>query len=185
MTAAIWPECRGCHRQHELGEALPRTDRSFAEILQEVRVAQTAMQLLVAFLLTAPFAPQFALSTAGERAVYVTSLISGTFANALLIAPVPFHRFVWGRRMKRELVRAADRFAKYGLALMLISVVSALLMTLDAVVGFHPALILTGGALTLFVGTWYVAPLTSLLICHRRDDARVHGDEPHGDPARS
>jgi hypothetical protein len=47
--------------------------------------------------------------------------------------------------MKRELVRAANRFAKYGLALML-----------------------TGAAMTLFVGGWYVAPMISLAICRRR-----------------
>ena len=39
--------------------ALERVDRNLVELLQEVRVVQTGVQVLFAFLLTAPLAPRF------------------------------------------------------------------------------------------------------------------------------
>jgi hypothetical protein len=38
---------------------LQRADRAYGEILQEVRVAQTGVQILFAFLLTLAFTPRF------------------------------------------------------------------------------------------------------------------------------
>src|SRR5256885_441567 len=54
-----------------------RLDRNYAEILQEVRVAQTGVQLLLAFLLTVAFTPRFATLTDFERRVYVAALVLG------------------------------------------------------------------------------------------------------------
>jgi hypothetical protein len=155
--AASWPDCRGC-RPGGMVLTFRRADRSFAEILQEVRVAQTGVQLLVAFLLTAPFAPDFVLRSAAERALYVTSLVAGTFSSALLIAPVAFHRLVYGRRMKRELVRAANRFTQGATALMLVAVVSVLTLILTAVTDDRTAMVITLGVVAWFVGWWYVIP---------------------------
>src|SRR5215475_3037583 len=61
-------ECRICSavRNHdewnaiERGETpLQRADRAYGEILQEVRVAQTGVQILFAFLLTLAFTSRF------------------------------------------------------------------------------------------------------------------------------
>jgi hypothetical protein len=38
---------------------LERSDRNLVELMQEVRVVQTGVQVLFAFLLTAPLAPRF------------------------------------------------------------------------------------------------------------------------------
>jgi hypothetical protein len=38
---------------------LQRLDRAYAELLQEIRVAQTGVQILLAFLLTIAFTPRF------------------------------------------------------------------------------------------------------------------------------
>jgi Family of unknown function (DUF6328) len=158
-----WPECPGCRRARRGGlpSTFRRADRSFAEILQEVRVVQTGVQLLVAFLLTAPFAPEFAMNTTDERVLYVTSLIAGVLSSALLIAPVPFHRLVYRRRMKRELVRASNRLTQYAMALMLISVVSALALVLVAATSGRTSALITSGAVAWFVGWWYAMPLLS------------------------
>lgn len=160
---ARWPECPGCRRARKGGlpQSFRRADRSFAEILQEVRVAQTGIQLLVAFLLTAPFASAFTLHTAAERALYVTSLVTGAFSSALLIAPVPYHRLVYGRRMKRELVRASNRLTQCAMGLMLISVVNALALVLVAATDGRTSALITFGAVAWFVGLWYVMPVLS------------------------
>ena len=52
----------------ERGEApLKRADRNFADLLQELRVAQTGVQILFAFLLGLAFTDQFAEPGAAER----------------------------------------------------------------------------------------------------------------------
>ncbi len=138
-----------------------RLDRNYAEILQEVRVAQTGVQLLLAFLLTVAFTPRFATLTEFERRVYVGALLLGAAATALLIAPAAFHRLVFQRRLKRQLVLASSRFAMFGLTLLMLSIGSALLLILSVTVGAAVAGWLTAGALGWFALWWYVVPLWS------------------------
>ena len=45
--------------EHRAEAPLQRADRNFAELLQEVRVAQTGVQVLFGFLLTVPFTARF------------------------------------------------------------------------------------------------------------------------------
>ncbi|WP_329048428.1 DUF6328 family protein [Amycolatopsis sp. NBC_01488] len=138
-----------------------RLDRNYAEILQEVRVAQTGVQLLLAFLLTVAFTPRFATLTDFERRVYVSSLVLGAAATALLIAPAAFHRLVFQRRLKRQLVQASSRFALFGLTLLMLSISSALLLILSVTLGASVAAWFTGGATGWFALWWYAVPVWS------------------------
>ena len=105
-----------------------RWDRNFADLLQELRVAQTGVQILFAFLLTMPFSSQFPNATAFQRDVYVVALIAAAFATAMIISPVAFHRALFRQGRKPELVRFAHKMATGGLAVMLISMVSSVLL---------------------------------------------------------
>lgn len=138
-----------------------RLDRNYAEILQEVRVAQTGVQLLLAFLLTVAFTPRFATLTEFERRVYVAALVLGAAATALLIAPAAFHRLVFQRRLKRQLVLASSRFALYGLTLLMLSLGSALLLILSVTLGPELGAWFTAGALGWFALWWFVVPMWS------------------------
>jgi hypothetical protein len=136
-----------------------RLDRNFGELLQEVRVAQVGVQALLAFLLAVAFTPRFGLLTVLQRDAYVTSLVLGAGATALLIAPAAFHRVVFRRRLKREMVRACSRLALVGLILMMLSISMAMLLILDVVLDLRIALWLSGGLLCWFSLWWYVLPL--------------------------
>jgi uncharacterized protein DUF6328 len=142
---------------------LQRADRAYGEILQEVRVAQTGVQILFAFLLTLAFTQRFGSVTPFERGIYVLTLMLCAAATALLIAPAAFHRVVYRRRLKQHLVRAANRLALAGLALLLLAMISALLLILDVVVGFGLAVLLAVGALGWFATWWFVLPVGSRL----------------------
>jgi hypothetical protein len=137
---------------------LKRVDRAYTEILQELRVAQTGVQILLAFLFTLAFTNRFASITTFQRDVYVATLLLGSGAIALLIAPAAFHRMIYRRRLKAHLVRAAHRLALAGLLLLLATMGSALLLILDIVIGVHGAVLLTGGALGWFATWWFVLP---------------------------
>jgi uncharacterized protein DUF6328 len=136
-----------------------RLDRNYGELLQEVRVAQTGVQFLLAFLLTLAFMPRFATVSDFQRGVYVAALLLGAVASALLIAPAPFHRLLFRRRLKRTLVSAASMFTLCGLMFLMLSLVAALLLILDVVMGTVPAVWISGMVLAWFSTCWFLAPL--------------------------
>ncbi len=136
-----------------------RLDRNTDEMLQELRVAQTGVQILFAFLLTIAFQQRFAEVTSFQRTVYVTTLLLVSASTGLLIAPVSFHRIVFRQRQKRTLVAATNRLAIGGLALLLLAVCGAVLLILDFVLGTPVAVICSSAVAVWFVVFWYVIPL--------------------------
>ena len=82
-------------------------------------------------------------------------------AAALLIAPAAFHRVVYGRRLKQHLVQVANQLALSGLALLLLSLVSAVILIMDVVLGMVPAIVLATGMFAWFAMWWFVLPLRS------------------------
>jgi hypothetical protein len=136
----------------------PRWDRNFADLLQELRVAQTGVQILFAFLLTLPFSSGFPNVTAFQKDVYVVALISAAFATAMIISPVAFHRALFRQGRKPELVRYAHKMATGGLAFMLISMTSSVLLITDYLLDWKfaiPLAVATGG---WFLTFWVILP---------------------------
>lgn len=138
---------------------LERWDRNLVELLQELRVAQTGVQILFAFLLTLPFTNRFGAAGPVARSAYLVTLIAAATAAALLIAPVSFHRLVFRQGHKPELVRTATVLAQLGLACLLVCVVGCVLLVVDVVTGAVWAAVLAAGVGGLYVGLWYVLPL--------------------------
>ncbi|SDT67369.1 DUF6328 family protein [Actinoplanes derwentensis] len=135
-----------------------RWDRNFADLLQELRVAQTGVQILFAFLLTLPFSSGFPNTTDFQKDTYVVALISAAFATAMIISPVAFHRALFRQGRKPELVRYAHKMATGGLAFMLIAMTTSVLMITDYLLDWKwaiPLTVLTGG---WFLTFWAVLP---------------------------
>src|SRR3954463_13116725 len=131
-----------------------RWDRNFADLLQELRVAQTGVQILFAFLLTLPFSNGFPKTTAFQKDVYVVALLSAAFAAAMIIAPVAFHRALFRQGRKPELVRYAHRMATGGLAFLLISMVSSVLLIADYMLNIWAASLLAAITAAYFLTFW-------------------------------
>jgi hypothetical protein len=138
-----------------------RADRNYNELLQELRVAQTGVQFLFAFLLSLAFTQRFGQITDFQKGLYVATLLAASVAAALLIGPVPFHRIVFRRGLKPRLVRGADLMARGGLAMLLLSVNGAVLLILDVVLSGPWPFVLAGLLTGWFVFVWYVVPLTA------------------------
>jgi Family of unknown function (DUF6328) len=135
-----------------------RADRNFTELLQELRVAQTGVQILFAFLLTLGFSSRFQEVDLFGLVVYVCALMFCAGATAMLIGPVAVHRKLFGRGMKPSLVDITARLSRVGLALLLLAVSCSLLFALDIVLPRWLALTLAGALVVLFVTVWYVLP---------------------------
>jgi hypothetical protein len=157
---------------------MQRADRAYGEILQEVRVAQTGVQILFAFLLALAFQARFADITSFQRGTYVVTLMLCAAATALLIAPAAFHRVIYRRRLKQHLAKVANRLALLGLVLLLLSLVSAVLLIMDVVLGLVPAILLAAGLFAWFAAWWFVLPLRSRARQLAANDRRPDGNWP-------
>jgi hypothetical protein len=134
-------------------------DRNLNELLQELRVVLTGVQILFAFLLTLAFTADLDERGPFATTVYTITLMSIACATVVLIAPVSFHRTVFRRQLKEALVSFADRALLIGLGLLLIGISSAVLLVLDVVLGRWPAVIGCGVVLTVALTAWYAIPL--------------------------
>src|SRR5256885_7464608 len=80
---------------------LQRLDRNWAELLQELRVVQTGVQLLTGFLLTLPFQQAFANLSNAQQGIYLAVVGLSAMSTALLIAPVALHPALFRRHARR------------------------------------------------------------------------------------
>jgi hypothetical protein len=142
---------------------LQRLDRNFGEILQELRVAQTGVQILFAFLLTLAFTQRFTEITAFQRNLYLATLLLTAAATGLLIAPVGYHRITFRRRMRPQLVTDANLLALGGLTFLMLALASSVLFITDVVLGRGPAVVMTVVVTLWFVVLWYLLPAARLV----------------------
>jgi hypothetical protein len=142
--------------------ALERCDRNLVELLQEVRVVQTGVQVLFGFLLTAPLAARFPQLSSFQRYDYFITLLAAGGAAILLIAPTAYHRILFRRGDKEHLVQVANRFTLLGLTLVAIAMIGALLLVTDLM--FDGAIVFATLGLATFgcAVCWCVLPLLRL-----------------------
>jgi len=138
---------------------LERCDRNLVELLQEVRVVQTGVQVLFAFLLTVPLAAGFPEMTRFQRGEYFVTLLVTGAAAVLLIAPTAYHRIVFRLGDKEHLVMVANRFTMAGLFCVAVSMVGAVLLVTDLLFGTPYAVATAVPAALACVVLWCLLPL--------------------------
>jgi uncharacterized membrane protein len=136
-----------------------RTTRRWNEMLQELRVAQTGVQVLTGFLLTVPFSQGFTSLDKVDKAAYLVTVSASIFAAGLLIAPVAFHRVLFGKSEKEWLVEAANISARLGLAMLGLTMSGVMFLVFDVVISTTAAIIATSATAVLLVVMWLVVPL--------------------------
>ena len=67
---------------------LEAVDRQLDELLQEMRVVQTGVQVLFAFLLSVPFTQRFDTTSHAQQELYFATLLLAGSAVILLLAPI-------------------------------------------------------------------------------------------------
>lgn len=135
-----------------------RLTRNWNELLQELRVAQTGVQILTAFLLTLPFTPRFEELDATQEGVYLAVLSGSVAATALLVAPVAMHRALFRQGQRPWLVGAAHACAILGLVALALTVSGVMWLVFDVVVAAPGAWIAFALTLALFTGLWVGLP---------------------------
>jgi O-antigen/teichoic acid export membrane protein len=158
------PEAQKWDRDRDETEA-QRLDRNWSSLLQELRVAQTGVQLLTGFLLTLPFQQRFSQLDSVMRIVFLVTFGCSVGATVLLVAPASMHRLLFRRHRLNTLVSAAHTYAMAGLLLLGVALGGVAVVIFDAVLGATEAWIAGGVTLLAVAAFWYAMPLVG-----RRDD---------------
>jgi len=144
-----------------------RLTRNLHELLQELRVTQTGVQILTGFLLTLPFSSRFADLTSVQRHVYLAILCGSVIATGLIVAPVAFHRMLFQRGQRPWIVKNANRAARAGLVCLALTTSGVVWLVFDLVTDPWTAGV-AGTLSLLFFGTlWAAVPLVG----HRSEPA--------------
>jgi uncharacterized protein DUF6328 len=161
-------------RQDERDETeAERLDRNYGELLQELRVLQAGVQILFAFLLTIAFQQRFAAVTVLQRNIYLVSLVNASLATVCITAPVAFHRIVFRRGMKDELMVAATRYVTAGMAFLALAMLGAVFLVIDYLLSATIASLAAGSLAVVFLVLWLLLPYRAR--ARERDDEQ---DEP-------
>ncbi|MCV7343974.1 DUF6328 family protein [Mycolicibacterium rhodesiae] len=136
-----------------------RLDRNWSNLLQELRVTQTGVQLLTGLLLTLPFQNRFTTLSAELRAVYLATVVCSLAATVLLVAPVGMHRMLFRRHRLRPLVAIAHRFAFCGLLLLGTALTGVAVVVFGTVLGDEAGVVAGVVTAVLMLTAWVVFPL--------------------------
>ena len=148
------------HDRGETGETeSQRLTRNLNELLQELRVTQTGVQILTGFLLTLPFSQRFGTLDGLQRGAYLAILCGSVLATGLIIAPVAFHRVLFRHGERPWLVAAANRAALAGLTFLGLTTSGVVWLVFDLVTDRTVATIAGVVSLVFFVGLWAGAPM--------------------------
>ena len=147
-------------RDPDRGETLlQRMDRNWTDLLQELRVLQTGIQILTGFLLTLPFQQRFAELDRTQVGIYLCLVVLSVLVTALLMSTVVMHRIFFQRRIKRSLVSNSDVLLRVTLVLVGLILVGTVGLVFDIVLS-GTAGAAAGLAVGLVVGVlWLALPL--------------------------
>lgn len=135
--------------------------RRYYGLLQELRVLLPGVQVLVAFLLTAPFAQRFADLDDLETDVYAVALVSGVLAVVCFVAPTAFHRVGWRQSRARRL-EWSIRMLRLGLVFMAVAFEAALFVVLGVLFDRAVSVAVTAAVGVAGLLAWVVLPIAGL-----------------------
>jgi hypothetical protein len=127
-------------------------------LLQELRVVLPGVQVLMAFLLTTPFASRFNDLDDTGRAAYFLALTSALGSIISLLTPTVFHR-VADRTARSARLEWGVRMTLIGVGLLAVALSASAWCIVRLVYGTALANVVAAAAVASFVGIWVVLPL--------------------------
>jgi membrane-bound acyltransferase YfiQ involved in biofilm formation len=142
-------------REERSEDEQDRLNRQMMELLNELRVAMPGVQVLFGFLLTVPFQQRFRQVTEFQETVYFVTLIAAAVATAFLIAPSAYHRVMFERHDKPNIIHIGTGQMLVGLGALGIAMNGAVLLITDVL--FEAGTVAVTVALlgTLYFTLWF------------------------------
>ncbi|MFC7849172.1 DUF6328 family protein [Arthrobacter sp. NPDC057388] len=145
-------------------------DRNWMELIQELRVLQTGVQILAGFLLTLPFQQRFETLDDFQVILYLVNVALAALTTAFILLPVSVHRRLFRKRLKATLVASADNITKIALGGVAALSVGTAALVFDVTAGRQVGLIAGGVLLAV------LAILLAYVPVHLHRRAKKEGD---------
>lgn len=136
-----------------------RLDRNLIELLNELRVSGTGIQVLLAFLLVVPFNSGYKRLGPFDKDVYFLALICIAGAATCLIAPSIHHRLLFRHGQRPFIIGLANRMAIAGMVLLAVGLTAIMVLIGNVVFGAGAAVAAGAGAFCVLCGAWFLIPL--------------------------
>lgn len=127
-------------------------------LLQELRTILPGAQVLVAFLLTVPFAARFGDLDDAGRTIFAVAMLSSVLSVVCMLTPTVFHRVAPHTVRSHRLVWSI-RVVVVGMALLAVAFVSVLLAVSRFVFGTAAGIAMSTAVAIVLVLLWLVLPL--------------------------
>jgi hypothetical protein len=134
-------------------------DRNMIELLNELRVSGTGIQVLFAFLLVVPFNVGYERMSQFDRIDYFVALLCIAIAAMLLIAPSVHHRLLFRHHQRAYIVRTANRAAIAGAGFLALGLTAILVLISNVVFGEVAAVTVGILAAVAVLTVWFAIPL--------------------------
>ena len=165
--------------------ALERVDRNLVEMMGELRVVITGIQVLFAFLLVVPFDSGFRGIGSFERGVYFVTLALAALAAVCTIAPSASHRLLFRQADKPYIVARGNRLVVAGLICLALAMCGSLLVVATKLFGAGVGAATVVCAALVFGVVWFGSPLQRRRVIEARADGEAAGGPgTPGPPAR-
>lgn len=139
--------------------SLERLDRNLDELMSELRVVVTGVQVLFAFLLVVPFDNRFAGIGPFERTVYFVTLLLAALSAMFMLAPSVSHRFLFRHADKAQIVFTANRQAIAGMVCLALAMCGSVLLVSTNLFGAAVGAATAAGVAMPFSLFWFFLPL--------------------------
>lgn len=150
-----------------------RLDRELNELLQELRVIEGGILLLVGFLLVIAFSSGFERVTEFQRAVYFLTLVVTGLAAIVVVAPVVHHRMAFRQRDKERVIVRGNTQILIAIFLVAVSILGIEILITDYLYGGTLTIIVSAAYTVVTVILWWVLPRRSVRHAANEDDEVV------------
>lgn len=134
-------------------------DRELDELSSELRMVIPAVTVLLAFLLTIPFAAGFTALSQRQEAAYFVAFLTSALALILLLGEGAYHQIRGKPYDKGLLLKTATRQTVAALVLLVVALCAVVFLITDVLYGTAISAPLAAGVTLFAAGTWFGIPL--------------------------
>ena len=146
---------RGDDRDESESEKL---DRNWDELLQELRITQTGLQLLSGFLLTLPFTQLFPSLDDGQQWLYLALVVIAGVAVGVNMTPIMLHRRAFRARKKDRVVALGHLMIQVVMAAIALLVIGMAVLIFSVVVSWTAGIVTGVGLAVVLLVLLVVVP---------------------------
>lgn len=150
-----------------------RLDRELNELLQELRVIQGGILLLVGFLLVIAFSTGFERVTEFQRAVYFLTLLATGLAAIVVVAPVVHHRMAFRKHDKERVIVRGNAQILIAIFLVALSILGITVLITDYLYGTVLTVVVGVAYVVITSALWWILPRHSVRLAQTEHERTI------------